>query len=401
MPITLPSQAHEPPVPDPPRPIGLVGLGGYAGGLIEVIRSAAPAVCLAAACDGDLDQHPERVQSLREAGVAVFPSFDHILKAHADREVRLDAVWLPIPIHLHREFTVRSLAAGLSVLVEKPAAGCVADIDAMIAARDRSRKSVLVGFQDLFFPEVHEAKRRLLDGAIGEVRDVAIYAAWPRGEGYFNRNAWAGKLRHGERWVRDSPLNNALAHPVHTALFMLGENTRDIASVAEVRAELYRVNDIESFDTCFVRAHTASDIRITIAFSHAVERNVDPITIFRGSRGTLEATLETLRFSDGHRGLESRAIQRDYGTLPRALANACGGSDVSAATLETAREHTRLIEMVHENSRIMSLKPSSYRVNRSGGQALRFVPSLEALLATCAVQHTLPSESQHGAKTFA
>src|SRR5829696_1805709 len=75
-------------------------------------------------------------------------------------DLPIDAVWLPLPIHLHRPYTERALAAGKAVLCEKPAAGCVDDVDAMIAARDASGRGVLIGFQDVYQPCVIQLKRR-------------------------------------------------------------------------------------------------------------------------------------------------------------------------------------------------------------------------------------------------
>ncbi len=37
-------------------------------------------------------------------------------------------------------------------MLEKPAAGTVQEVDALIAARDRAALPVLVGFQDIFDP---------------------------------------------------------------------------------------------------------------------------------------------------------------------------------------------------------------------------------------------------------
>ena len=41
---------------------------------------------------------------------------------------------------------------------------------------------------------------------------------------YYERNNWAGKLKVGDRWVLDSPLNNALSHYLHLLLFLAGSS---------------------------------------------------------------------------------------------------------------------------------------------------------------------------------
>src|SRR5665213_934650 len=202
-----------------PGPVlfGLTGLGGYAGW----------------ACD----------QLLAEQTTPVDPSYPPI---------KLVAVWLPLPIDLHRTFTEKCLMAGKAVLVEKPAAGSIDDVDAMIAARDRTGLLTAVGFQNLFDPAVWAVKKRLLDGAIGQVRSASVLACWPRSQAYFNRAPWAGKLQHNGVWVLDSPANNAMAHFLNLALFLLGSTQVDSANPITVEAELYRANSIENYDTCSV-----------------------------------------------------------------------------------------------------------------------------------------------------
>src|SRR4051794_19188686 len=109
--------------------LGLTGLGGYAGWACDqLLASAAKGsngdgqsadVRLAAVCEPELSKHVAKAQACRAAGISVLSSFSELLA------LPIDAVWLPLPIDLHRPYTERALAAGKAVLVEKPAAGCI------------------------------------------------------------------------------------------------------------------------------------------------------------------------------------------------------------------------------------------------------------------------------------
>src|SRR5205823_2302430 len=109
----------------------------------------------------------------------------------------------PVPIHLHRRFTELALAAGKVVLCEKPAAGTVQDVDAMIAARDRSGLPVAIAYQHMYDPGILELKRRLLASDLGKIRSATVMGCWPRDSVYFSRNGWAGRLQFEGEWVLD------------------------------------------------------------------------------------------------------------------------------------------------------------------------------------------------------
>ena len=60
------------------------------------------------------------------------------------------------------------VAAGKAVLCEKPLAGSLQDVDAMIRARDIAGKPVAVAYQHTYDPLIVKLKRQLLDGAIDQ-----------------------------------------------------------------------------------------------------------------------------------------------------------------------------------------------------------------------------------------
>ncbi|WP_106744768.1 Gfo/Idh/MocA family protein [Yoonia maritima] len=97
----------------------------------------------------------------------VHDSYDALL---ADPEI--DAVYIPLPNHLHVEWTIKALEAGKHVLCEKPIALSDADFDAMIAARDKAGKLAAEAFMIVHHPQFQRAQQLVQGGAIGDLKHV-------------------------------------------------------------------------------------------------------------------------------------------------------------------------------------------------------------------------------------
>ena len=89
--------------------------------------------------------------------------------AAAIDDPRVDAVVVAVPPRFHLDLTLRALAAGKHVLVEKPAFLRVQDYEAVLEARDRAGRVVLVGENDHYKPLAVCLRRLLAEGVIGEM----------------------------------------------------------------------------------------------------------------------------------------------------------------------------------------------------------------------------------------
>jgi predicted dehydrogenase len=110
----------------------------------------------------------------RAAGVAA--RFG-IARSYGDYEALLDdpeieAIYNPLPNHLHVEWTVKALDAGKHVLCEKPIALTAAEAQAIVAARDRSGMRVIEAFMVRFHPQWQRIRTLVQTGRIGTVRVI-------------------------------------------------------------------------------------------------------------------------------------------------------------------------------------------------------------------------------------
>ena len=99
-------------------------------------------------------------------------------RAHGSYEALLedpevDAVYVPLPNHLHVDWSIRALEAGKHVLCEKPLGMDADDAERLAAAGEAHPELKLMeGFMYRFHPQWIDMKRLVDEGAIGQLQQV-------------------------------------------------------------------------------------------------------------------------------------------------------------------------------------------------------------------------------------
>jgi predicted dehydrogenase len=111
------------------------------------------------------------------AKAVAFQAFCPALQVHSTYDALLadpgiDAVYIPLPNHLHVEWTLKALAAGKHVLTEKPIAMTTPEVDQIIAARDASGLLAAEAYMIVHHPQWIRARELVQTGAIGTVAHV-------------------------------------------------------------------------------------------------------------------------------------------------------------------------------------------------------------------------------------
>jgi predicted dehydrogenase len=91
----------------------------------------------------------------------------------------IDAIYLPMANEEHTEWALKAIAAGKHVLIEKPMALSVSDIEQIEAAAIQHNVTVMEGFMYVFHPQ-HDFVHKIIDsGVIGDVRTVRTCFSFP------------------------------------------------------------------------------------------------------------------------------------------------------------------------------------------------------------------------------
>ncbi len=159
-------------------------------------------------------------------GLRVHDSYDALLADPA-----IDAVYIPLPNHLHVEWTLKALAAGKHVLTEKPIAMNALEIDRIIAARDASGLLAAEAYMIVHHPQWIRAKEWLEAGEIGTLRHVDAQFSFnlPPNDNIRNRaDAGGGGLRDIGVYTFGSTRFVTGAEPVDVSARLIMENGVDV-----------------------------------------------------------------------------------------------------------------------------------------------------------------------------
>jgi predicted dehydrogenase len=202
----------------------------------------------------------------RELGIPkAYGSYEELL---ADAEI--DAVYNPLPNHLHVPWSVRAAEAGKHVLCEKPVAMSAAETLELIAARDRA--GVVVG--EAFMVRAHPQWTRLVElvraGQIGELRSgLSCFC-------YFNRDP--ANVRNVRAWGGGALLDIG-CYPIHTSRMVFGAEPLRVAGTIERDAELDGIDRLTSAVLEFPAGH--------MVFTCCTQAAARQTAQFLGSRGSI------------------------------------------------------------------------------------------------------------------
>ncbi len=153
-------------------------------------------------------------------GLTIHGHYEELL---ADPNV--DAVYIPLPNHMHVEWTTRAVEAGKHVLCEKPIALKAEEIDQLIAARDRSGLVVAEAFMVTHHPQWLRVREILASGEIGTLKMV-------QGAFSFNNGDQKDNIRNRAD-AGGGALRDIGVYPAVTTRFVTGEEPTEISSRIE------------------------------------------------------------------------------------------------------------------------------------------------------------------------
>ncbi|KAJ7491932.1 NAD(P)-binding protein [Mycena latifolia] len=162
-----------PPVADPlsdnkPIKFGILGAAAIAPDAILTPAKSHPEAVVYAIAARNKDKANEFA---KKHGIAkVFSGPEGYQELLDDPEI--DAIYNPLPNALHYEWTMKALAAGKHVLLEKPSACTAEETRRMFELADRKGLVLLEAFHYRFHPAAHRIKAIIESGELGAVKST-------------------------------------------------------------------------------------------------------------------------------------------------------------------------------------------------------------------------------------
>jgi predicted dehydrogenase len=341
----------------------LVGAGGYA---TEYLKRLLPLEDDTVKIEGIVEPYYQTCpnkERIDAAGIPVYATMEDFYAAHT-----ADLAMICTPPFLHREQSICALSHGSYVLCEKPIAPTVREAEEMLAAERTYGKWIAIGYQWSFSEAIRLLKQDVLDGVLGRPLFFKTAVSWPRNRAYYARGTgWGGKLTHNGVTVLDSIASNACAHYLHNMLFLLGKTPDTSAEAISVSGTCLRANEIESFDTCAIKAVAENGTPLFFLASHACEKNRNPMFEYRFEKGTVtfsedDGSVITATFSDGRTKTYGNPF-RDAMEKIFLCIDAIRTGTHPVCTVKTATPHTRLIERIHATLPIRNVDDTRIRNN--------------------------------------
>lgn len=192
-----------------PLSVGIVGCGAAAQNyhlpyLVKIKNAKVVAVC-------DMNEGLAKAIAKRFRVGRYYSDFSEML----ERE-NLDMVDVCTSPKAHAILSIQAMDKGCHVLVEKPMALNLEEVDAMVAAAKENEVKLCVIHNQLFDPVVLKARSMVAEGSIGDLTGIDYKIALPKdSRGLADKNHWYHKLPGG-------PFGEEIAHAIYIAMAFLG-----------------------------------------------------------------------------------------------------------------------------------------------------------------------------------
>ena len=194
----------------------VVGLGWIAQEVILPGFRGAKNSELVALVTDDAEKAKELGEKYNVSETADYDQYDSLLQSG-----KVDAVYITLPNHLHKDYTLRAAHAGIHVLCEKPMANSVEECEDMIRAAEQNKIKLMIAYRLHFEPANLKAVEIAQGGELGELR---IFSS------VFSQQVPEGNVRL-KKSAGGGPLMDMGVYPINASRYLFREEPIEVTAV--------------------------------------------------------------------------------------------------------------------------------------------------------------------------
>jgi glucose-fructose oxidoreductase len=257
----------------------------------------------------------------------------------------VDAVYIALPNHMHREYAERAARAGVHVLCEKPLAPTVADCEAMIDAAKTAGVRLMTAYRLHFEKTNLEAVRIVKSGKLGDVRAFSAF---------FSMQVKEGDIRLNPHSMGGGPAYDIGIYCINAARYLFREEPTEVMGLTATNGEA-RFSECEEMVSGILRFPDDRLATFTASFG------ADDVSSYRivGTKGSLrvEPAFEYAEGLEHHLSVGGRTSKRSFAKRDQFAPEILEFSDCVVAGRDPEPDgheglaDVRVIEALHRSAR--------------------------------------------------
>ncbi|MCK5739644.1 Gfo/Idh/MocA family oxidoreductase, partial [bacterium] len=376
----------------------VVGQGQEAIDYIKAIqkREKAKEATLFAVHLRDRSAHSQLLESLDQQGVVVYSEYEQLLEYGRGK---IDVIVLPLPATEHFTYVQAAINGGFDVVLEKPLAIRVQEIDELQRAADAAGKYIFVINEFKYNSSTSRICNEVKAKRMGQVIRLKGLHTWPCTYPYYQQNDWTGRLMLQDKWSLDGPLTSHCSDFLHRAFYFSETVCEHGQGVEWVQAELYRAYGIESYDTAAIRVKLKSGVEFFFLTSFAVDLGTAPRMHLQCERANVEWNFDNektvIQYHNRRKKIfREHHTENQYGSVFHdVLTVTSSRAQIPSAMLASARTPVLVANLAFESAKKIIEIPDHYcREIKDRRGSRRFVRDMDTMLLEAYKENKLLSE---------
>lgn len=159
------------------------------------------------------------------------------------RSGTIDAIYIALPNHMHKDFTVRAAREGIHVLCEKPMANSAAECEEMIRAAEQHNVKLMIAYRLHFEPANLKAIDLVQSGALGDPRFFSSA---------FSQQVAPDNVRL-KRHMGGGPLMDMGVYQINAARYLFRDEPLEVSGIGATAAHDPRFREVHEMAACVLR----------------------------------------------------------------------------------------------------------------------------------------------------